>query len=337
MPMAVIAWLLSAALLAAEPAPLTVAVAGPPTEPSYLPLYVAEALGTFEAEGVRVTLRRVKGEGSAVAALREGDAEVAATSVDQAVRLGWGRGTPLALVALTALSPPAALLVSARHRETIATVADLRGKRIAIPGPGTSVHHLAIHLLRRHRVEPHQAHLVSPGALRAASQLAAGELEAAITLEPWTGRLLRQGHASLLLDLRDPEVARQALGGAFYEAGLFVRKADLEALGDRLIPLTRALVRALAWLRRAPPEAIADRLPARLVGDREEFLAQLAAVRALYPADALATPEGMTSTLSILRGASPLPASVRVRPGDLLALDPLRQALTALGEAPPAP
>ncbi|MBI2460095.1 MAG: ABC transporter substrate-binding protein [Candidatus Rokubacteria bacterium] len=157
MPMAVIAWLLSAALLAAEPAPLTVAVAGPPTEPSYLPLYVAEALGTFEAEGVRVTLRRVKGEGSAVAALREGDAEVAATSVDQAVRLGWGRGTPLALVALTALSPPAALLVSARHRETIATVADLRGKRIAIPGPGTSVHHLAIHLLRRPRASSPRA------------------------------------------------------------------------------------------------------------------------------------------------------------------------------------
>lgn len=331
------AWLLAAALLAAEPTPLTLAVAGPPAEPTYLPLYAAEALGTFEAEGLRVTLRRVKGEGSAVGALRDGEVEVAATSVDQALRLGWARGTPLALVALTALSPPATLLVSARHREAIAKIDDLKGKRVAIPSPGTSVHHLMIHLLRRHGIEPHEARLVSLGATRTASQLATGELDAAVTLEPWTGRLLRQGQAVVLADFRDPETTRRQLSGAFYEAGLFVRKADAEALGGKLLRLTRALVRVLAWLRRAPPEAVADRLPPDLVGNREEFIARLAATKGLYPPDALASEEGMASTLSALRDASPLPAAVRVRAGDLLALDPLRETLKGLGEPPPAP
>ncbi|PYM65187.1 MAG: hypothetical protein DMD79_05105, partial [Candidatus Rokuibacteriota bacterium] len=42
------------------PATLVVAVGGPAEDPAYLPVHVAAALGTFEAEGVGVTLRRAK-------------------------------------------------------------------------------------------------------------------------------------------------------------------------------------------------------------------------------------------------------------------------------------
>src|SRR5206468_3507338 len=77
------------------PATLVVAVGGPAEDPAYLPVHVAAALGTFEAEGVGVTLRRAKHPTGAIDLLRTREAGVAVTTLDQAVRGAWARGVPV--------------------------------------------------------------------------------------------------------------------------------------------------------------------------------------------------------------------------------------------------
>src|SRR5258707_8879262 len=67
---------------------LTIAVAGPPTSPEYLPLHVALAEGLFSAQQISVTLRSTRSDAAAAEMLASGQAQLAATSLDSALRLG---------------------------------------------------------------------------------------------------------------------------------------------------------------------------------------------------------------------------------------------------------
>ena len=113
-------------------AALTIAVAGPPTSPEYLPLHVAMAEGLFTAQQVSVTLRSTRSDAAAAEMLASGQAQLAATSLDSALRLGGTEGGPPRLVWALTAAPPVALLVAPGRTDTIRSAADLVGQTVAI-------------------------------------------------------------------------------------------------------------------------------------------------------------------------------------------------------------
>src|SRR5262245_30414155 len=119
---------------------LTITVAGPLGSPEYLPLRIAEAEGYFADEGLRVSLRTVRAEAGAAEALGRGQSDLAATSLDAALRFGHVQGAPPRLAFGLTRAAPVALLVPAGQKDTIRTVQDLVGKTVGIPAPGTPEH-----------------------------------------------------------------------------------------------------------------------------------------------------------------------------------------------------
>jgi NitT/TauT family transport system substrate-binding protein len=357
--MASVALVLSAWLLlttaSAVAAPLSVAVGGPAEDPAYLPAHAAAALGTFEAEGVEVALRRVRHPTAAIEALRRGEAEVAVTTLDQAIRGGFLRETPLTLLLAHTRAPAVALVASATASG--ARLEDLRGRRVGIPAPGTTAHLVLLALLRGARLDPTRVEVVSLGGAALAARLQSGDLAAAVVDDPWLARILATGGATMLADLRRPEVAEARLGGPFYEVVSVVAqprpdpKAAKAAAKAKQPPepvvqsaerlaYVRALLRVQAWLLATPAEAVADRLPDALVGDRARFVARLAAQQAAYlPAGPAgeATVDGLAATFRLLRGGTPWPDSLALKPADLRAPPEVGAARTALGAQPPAP
>jgi NitT/TauT family transport system substrate-binding protein len=326
-----------AALDAAEP--LLVEVGGPRDDPVYLPVYAAAALHTFESEGVVPVLRRAKHPTAAINALRDRQATVAVTTTDQAVRGAWARGTPVRILVAHTLAPAAALLVSRTARDRVARVEDLRGKRVGIPGPGTTGSLLLSAILRAHRIEPWQVDPVSLAGPTLVARLGTGELAAAVVDEPWASHALATDAADALVDFRRPEVTVRELGGPFYEFVSVVRSDDQSAAAPEpaLAAFARALIRVQAWLARTPAAAVADRLPAELVGDRDRFLARLTPFQAAYAADGQATDVGLTATLRLLRGGAPWPVSLKLKPADLSQPAFVTEARTRLGAEPPPP
>ncbi len=329
---------LALALLAAS-APLAVSVGGPAEDPAYLPVHVAAALGTFQAEGVEVVLRRAKHPAGAMEALRDRAATVAVSTADQAVRGAWARGTPVRILVAHTRAPAVALLVSAKHRDAIRRVEDLRGRRVGMPGPGTTGHLVLATLLARRRLGPADAQLASLGGTALVSGLASGELAAAVLEEPWIGRALDAGVAQLLLDVRQPEDCVRHLGGPFHEI-LSVARADEKALAElepALAAYARALIRVQAWLAATPASAVAERLPPALIGDPARFVSRLDAARVAYLPDGHATEAGLRATFRVLRAGSPWPVTLKVTPEGLQEPSFVTAARTALGPAPPAP
>jgi len=353
--------LLLARVGAADPPAVTVAVGGPTEDPAYLPVHAAVALGTFEAEGVKVTLKRTKHPTEAVAALRGHDVPIAVATLDEAIRGAWARKLPVQVLVAHVRAPAVALLVAPAARETVRRVEDLRGKAVGIPGPGSTGHLLLAQLLRQARLRPWEVDSRSVGTTGLLARLGSGDLAAAMVEEPWAGRLLAADRAGLLVDFRQPAEVERVLGGPFYEVVSVVvgppteeeTKAAKEAAkaGKKLPPprqepppeaalvaYARAVARVQAWLAGTPPETVAERLPAALVGDRARFVARLTPLQAAYAGTGEATREGLEATIRVLRsGGSPWPVTLTVGPGELAAPAAVTEARRQLGATPAPP
>jgi ABC-type nitrate/sulfonate/bicarbonate transport system substrate-binding protein len=310
-----IAWLV---LLQAS---LTIAVAGPATSPEYLPLRVAQAEGLFAAQNLTVTLRPYRSEPSAAEALASGQARLAATSLDSALRLGIVDGRPPRLVWGFTAAPPVALLVNPARTDTIRSAADLVGQTVAVPAPGTPEDQVLAFLLARAGVAPQHVTLRSLGERGAARAIEGGQVAAAVLSEPYVTRLVEDGAATIAVDLRTAKDAAAWFGGPTVSAGLFAR-ADAEFDPPTRRGLAAALQAALTRVLSTEPAALAAGLPEATIGSPADFALRLGSARGLFLPGGRVSVEALERGVELVRSRAPLPAKVKLPSVERLLLQP---------------
>lgn len=306
---------------------LTIAVSGPSTSPEYLPLRLAAAEGYFAEEGLRVSLRTTPAEAGAAEALARSQVDLAATSIDAALRLGHVQGVPPRLVFGLTRAAPTALLIAPALRGFVTSPADLSGRIVGIPAPGTPEHTQLLSLLARAGISRHVS-VQSYGEQRLSAALDSGEVPAVMIGDPGATRLIEEGKGVPLVDLRSPEAAASWLGGSTVHAALFVR-ADTTLTERELTPLARALLKAMDRLRSASPDELAARLPSAVTGLPEEWRARQEGSRGVFLQDGLVTVDALKASVTLVRARSPMPTIVVLpkRMDALLFTQPLREAL----------
>lgn len=290
---------------------LTIAVAGPPTSPEYLPLHVAQADGLFTAQQLSVTLRSTRSDAAAAEMLATGQAQLAATSLDAALRLGGTEGVPPRLVWGLTAAPPVALLVAPGRVDTIRSAADLAGQTVAVPAPGTTEDQALGLLLARAGVPMHRVKVLSLGERGVARALEGGEVAAGVLGEPHVSRLVEGGKAVIAVDLRTAKDAAATLGGPTVSAALFVR-AGAEPPAATIRALRAALQAAVGRTISAEPAALQTTLPSAVIGSPADFALRLRSARDLFLADGRVPAETLERSLELLRVRAPLPAKVKL-------------------------
>jgi hypothetical protein len=100
-------------------------------------------------------------------------------------------------------------------------------------------------------------------------------------------------------------------------------------LGEReLVPVVRALLRAMRQARTAPPGELAAGLGSAAAGLEGDFALRAAGVRGVLVPDGLVTEAALEAGIALARTRAQLPAVVKL-PGDLerlLFLEPLQRA-----------
>jgi NitT/TauT family transport system substrate-binding protein len=298
---------------------LTIAVSGPPTSTEYLPLRVAEAHGLFAREGLAVILRTTRAEVGAAEALAQGQADLAATSLEAVLRFATRAATqgPRLVYGLTA-APPAALLLAAPLDGTVRSIDQLTGLRVGIAAPGDPTHTWLMALLARSGVSITQVEMVSLGERGLVAAVETGDVQAGIVTEPAASRLVAERRALLLADLRTPAAVERVLGSVTLNAGVFVR-ADRRPADRDLAALGRALADAEQLIATAATETLAARLPRAVVGNTEDFERRLETARTLYLAKGRVTVPQVRESIAIIRAHMPFAPSARIpRPDDLI-------------------
>lgn len=307
---------------------LTIAVSGPATNPEYWPLRLAEAEGYFAQEQLTVSLETTRAEAGAAEALARGHVALAATSLDAALRLGHVGGAPPKLVFGLTATPAVALLVPATRKDSIRSLADLVGKTIGIPAPGTPEGLALASMLAKAGIKTPEVTVQSYGERRLAGAIESGEVAAGILGDPYATRLVEQGEAIALVDLRQRGESARWLGDAGVHAAIFAR-ADTTLGSAELQPLARALLRAMARIEAASPEDLQPRFPAASAGFTEDFTARLAGAREIFLRNGRVSPEMLKASVSLVRSRSPIPAKVTLprRMDRLLLTGPLEEVL----------
>ena len=289
---------------------LTIAVAGPSTSPEYLPLHVAQAERLFTAQQLSVTLRTTRSDAVAAEMLATGQAQLAATSLDAALRFGATEGAPPRLIWALTAAAPVALLVAPGRADTIRSAADLVGETVAIPAPGTAEDQALGLLLARAGVPPQRVKLRSLGERGVARALEGGEVAVGVLGEPHVSRLVESGKAVIAVDLRTAKDAAAALGGPTLGAGLFAGAATVPP-AVTIQGLRVALQAAVARLISAEPAALQTTLPPAVIGSPADFALRLGSARDLFLADGRVTAETLERSLELLRIRAPLPVKVK--------------------------
>jgi NitT/TauT family transport system substrate-binding protein len=306
---------------------LVLAIAGPVTSPEYLPLRVAEVEGLFAREGLKVVVRTTRAEPGAAEALVQGQADLVATSLDAILRFGPRSVTqgPRLVFGLTA-APPVALLVPVSQTTLVRTLNDLPGTRVGLSNPGAPEQMWFGWLLARAGFSVAQMWVVSHGSRGLIAAVESGDVHCGLVPEPAASRLLADGRARLLADLRTPAAVAQAIGTPTLNAAVFAR-ADRRPRDRDLGAFARAVLAAEERIGTASTEDLSARLPKRITDD--DFPGRLEATRRIYLPDGLVTADQLRETLALIRAHQPLPAASRVpSPEELLHIEPLRRVLS---------
>ena len=167
---------------------------------SAAPIYVAQAKGFFEREGLIVRDTATPSSGYQMASLVAGKFHIAGTALDNLIAYQEGQGTaPLDrapdLVTLMGLSSTELALMA---QPAITRVEDLRGKQFALDSLSTGYAFVLRAMLDKHGLAPGDYEFVAVGGTRERLEALKDErMAAALITEPFTTQAKRAGFSYL--------------------------------------------------------------------------------------------------------------------------------------------
>jgi NitT/TauT family transport system substrate-binding protein len=227
--------------------PLRIVVAFP--LPFYTPLWVAARRGLFAAEAIDARIIAPP-PGQTIRFLESGQADVALSGVMRTFILAdRGQRPPVAIAEVNSRD---GFLLLAREPTPGFRWTDLEGRRVALFGEAPTPWMCLQDVLRRHGADPARLTLLrdlpAPEAIRVFLEGGADYLE---TAQPMAEELLAGGRAHLAAAMAEP------VGHVPYSS-LAVTPEFRERHPDVCAGAVRALARALDWIARTPPAAVAE-------------------------------------------------------------------------------
>jgi len=208
-----------------------------------MPSYVAQEKGFFVREGLAVNITATPNSGFQISSLVAGKFHVASTAIDNLIAYQEGQGTAKLdrepdLVAFMGISSAELSLFAVPG---IRTIADLRGRELALDSLSTGYAFVLRHMLEKAGLGPGDFRFVSVGNSRARLQaLRDGKFAAALITEPFTGVAREEGFTLLGEGV-------SALGS--YQANVRIaNRAWATENPELVVGYIRALRSAIDWL-----------------------------------------------------------------------------------------
>jgi len=182
---------LAAAPVLAQDAKVTVGISG---WTGFAPLTLAAQAGIFKKNGVDVTLKKIPQQTRHLA-IASGDVQCAATTAE--TWLAWNAAGVATRQIFQMDKSFGADGMAARN--TIARIADLKGKTIGSQAPGTSPYFVMAWMLKKNGLTPKDLTVVSIDPSPAAQAFLAGQYDAVMTYEPYLSAIRAKPDAGKII------------------------------------------------------------------------------------------------------------------------------------------
>lgn len=271
----------------------------------YLPAKLAERLGYFKEEGLDVELLN---EGSGVDAENElltGAVQGVVGFYDHCIDM-QSKGKFIQSVVQFSHAPGEVELVSSKYPQ-VKGMADMKGKTMGVTGLGSSTNFLTQFLMVKAGVKLGEFTSLPVGAgTTFIAAMQQDKIQGGMTTEPTISRLLKTGEARVLVDLRTLEKTKEALGGTYPAASLYMTNAWVEKNKATVQKLTNAFVKTLRYINSHSAAEIAGHMPKDFyVGDEPGYVKALDQGKGMFTANGVMPQGGPETVLSVLSAFSP--------------------------------
>ena len=286
----------------AQPAPgrITIMVSGIEKQ-VYLPVKLADQLGYFKEQGLNVDLQSNNSGVNAATALMAGEIQGVVGYYDHTLDLQAKNKVVTAIVQFTQ-TPGYAIVVASRANE-ITAPKDLEGHAVGVNALGSSSQFLTQYVVGKAGVGLEKLDIVPVGS--GSTFIAALEqrrIDAGMTTEPTISRMLKNGNARMLVDLRTPDNTRRELGGAYPGSCLYMTAIWLSAHKDEAQKLANALVKSMKYIDAHSAQDIAEKMPQDYyAGDKAAYVQVLAENKSMFTRDGLMPADGPQTVRAVLQ------------------------------------
>ncbi|MBB6579140.1 NitT/TauT family transport system substrate-binding protein [Comamonas odontotermitis] len=273
----------------------------------YLPAKLAESLGYFKDEGLKVELQSQPAGVDAENQLIAGAVQGVVGFYDHTIDL-QAKGKEIEAIAVFCKVPGEVELVSAKAAAAgFKSMADAKGKTLGVTGLGSSTEFLTRYLVDKQGVASKDYSLLPVGA---GNSFIAGmkqdRIQAGMTTEPTVSQMLKTGDAQVLVDMRSEEGTKAALGGLYPAASLYVRNEWAASHKEQAAKLARAFGKTMQYISSHSAEEIAEKMPKDYYGnDKELYVAALKASLPMYTKDGKMPEGGPETVLKVLSAYKP--------------------------------
>jgi NitT/TauT family transport system substrate-binding protein len=214
------------------------------TWPGYGPIYLAKEKGFFKEEGVEVDCQIQENTQARHAALVSGEIDLIGITLESVI-LANAQGIPMQVVGISDISDGGDGIIA---KNNIASIKDLKGKRIALP-EGQPSHLFLLYYLDKSGLSAGDIKPVfTDDAGKAGEIFAAGQVDAAVTWEPWLSKATEGGKGHVLVNSKGVKDILIGIFGA--------NRNRVDANSDKLQRFFRGWYRGLEYEFAHKEEAI---------------------------------------------------------------------------------
>jgi NitT/TauT family transport system substrate-binding protein len=208
----------------------------------YAVLYVANAKGTWKSHGLDVNFKVVEDPNDRFIAMAAGRLEGMATTVDTYARQQSAGVPAVEIFPIDASVGGDGILAS----KSIKTVADLKGKSIAVNQGSVSEFFLA-QVLQANGMSLKDVKELNMKSGEAGAAFVAGRVDVAVTWEPWLSKAKARADSQVLVSSKQyPDLIMDSFG---------FRKEFIQKYPDTVKEFMRAYYDAFDWMQKNPAEA----------------------------------------------------------------------------------
>jgi NitT/TauT family transport system substrate-binding protein len=264
-------WMALSATAQAETVVLSVPGPGPL---SYLPIYLAKAIGADHDEGLELKLRYFANGPLAMRDMMNNNSDFLSIGLP-AIAVGRADGLPIFAIGQLSQSGTFVLLLRSGLKNKVHSLSQLKGKGMSI-GTSTGIasntssqrsmgYMLTDFLLRRNGLnpkDPNDVQFISAGKTRdaQADALRTGSVDVLMGDEPFASELVAKGVALRLADLYPPKQSRELIGGTLIHAALATREDIYTQHPETVKKVQSMFDRTLLWLSTHSAQEVIDKL-----------------------------------------------------------------------------
>jgi NitT/TauT family transport system substrate-binding protein len=192
--------------------------------------------------------------------------------------------------------------------DQIRSPADWKGRKLGVTGLGSSTNFLTQYLAVHNGLKISD---ITPVAVQAGPTFIAAmdhkTIDCGMTTEPTITALLTSGKAKVLLDMRNADGARAALGGIYPAACLYMQTSFVTSHQAAVRKLANAFVQTLKWINSHTAAEITDKMPAdyyKGIG-KDAYVKALDNEKAMFTPDGVMPADGPATVLAVLSAFDP--------------------------------